>query len=159
VKCAKDLADFIQEQCHWKVHRALRPIAHPPPNAFARKLLARRTGILLVNLPALPIAESVLLSTQASTARPRLDWAHPCHFCAGTGLAAATSAPGLGSPMRQALRHEGLDTGAKLARNFIEVERGPQRNVFACVRCAPPDPMHMRHACAGGAGCCAYSSQ
>ena len=113
VKCAKDLADFIQEQCHWKVHRALPnspiPFPPPPPNASARKLLARRTGILLVNLPALPIAASVLLSTQASTARP-----------AGTD-----------SSLRQALRHEGLDTGAKLARNFIEVERGPQRNVFA----------------------------
>jgi hypothetical protein len=23
------------------------------------------------------------------------DWAHPCHICAGTGLTAATSAPGL----------------------------------------------------------------
>ena len=27
--------------------------------------------------------------------RLRRDWAHPCHACAGTGLAAATSAPGL----------------------------------------------------------------
>ena len=81
------------------------------------------------------------------------------HGPAGTGLTLATSAPGLGSPMRQALRHEGLDTGAKLARNFIEVERGPQRNVFACVRCAPPNPIHMRRACAGGAAACAYSSQ
>jgi hypothetical protein len=33
----------------------------------------------------------------------------------------------------KALRHKGLDTGAKLARNFIEVERGPERNVFAYV--------------------------
>jgi hypothetical protein len=28
------------------------------------------------------------------------DWAHPRHICTGIGLAAATSAPGLGSPMR-----------------------------------------------------------
>ena len=27
------------------------------------------------------------------------DWAHPCHVCSGTGLTAATSAPGLGSPL------------------------------------------------------------
>jgi hypothetical protein len=27
------------------------------------------------------------------------DWAHPCHICAGTGLATATSAPGPGSPL------------------------------------------------------------
>ncbi len=32
--------------------------------------------------------------------RPHLhrDWAHPAHICAGTGLARAVSAPGLGSP-------------------------------------------------------------
>ena len=29
----------------------------------------------------------------------RRDWAQCCHICAGTGLAAATSAPGLGSPL------------------------------------------------------------
>jgi hypothetical protein len=29
----------------------------------------------------------------------RRDWARRCHICAGTGLAAATSAPGLGSPL------------------------------------------------------------
>ena len=27
------------------------------------------------------------------------DWAHPCHVCSRTGLAASTSAPGLGSPL------------------------------------------------------------
>jgi hypothetical protein len=27
------------------------------------------------------------------------DWARPCHICTGTGLAPATSAPGLGSPL------------------------------------------------------------
>ena len=36
----------------------------------------------------------------ASRCRPHLrrDWARPCHICAGTGLAPATSAPGLSSP-------------------------------------------------------------
>ena len=29
----------------------------------------------------------------------RRDWARPCHICAGTGLIAATSAPGLGSAL------------------------------------------------------------
>ena len=36
--------------------------------------------------------------------RPHLrrDWAHPAHICAGTGLARAVSAPGLGTPATSA---------------------------------------------------------
>ena len=39
--------------------------------------------------------------TSGSAPRPHLhrDWAHRCHICAGTGRTAATSAPGLGSPL------------------------------------------------------------
>jgi hypothetical protein len=40
---------------------------------------------------------------------PRRDWAHPCHICTGTGLAPATSAPGLGSPLLAHMRkHDAL---------------------------------------------------
>ena len=35
------------------------------------------------------------LRLSPSVPYPRRDWAHPGHICTGTGLAAATSAPGL----------------------------------------------------------------
>ena len=42
------------------------------------------------------------------------DWAHPCHICAGTGLAPMTSAPGLGSPLRH-LRRDWSRIGIRCA--------------------------------------------
>jgi hypothetical protein len=36
---------------------------------------------------------------QASLPHLHWDWARPCHICTGAGLAPATSAPGLGSPL------------------------------------------------------------
>jgi hypothetical protein len=47
-------------------------------------------------------------------------WAHPCHVCAGTGLAAATSAPGLGSlvPRLHQDRARRCDVGCCAAKAF-----------------------------------------
>ena len=46
---------------------------------------------------------------------PHRDWAHPCHIRTGTGLASATSAPGLGSRLPR-LHLPGLHAGEARAR-------------------------------------------
>jgi hypothetical protein len=46
----------------------------------------------------------------------RQDWAHPCRICSGTMLAAATSAPGLGSPLR---RHGAARRGSSRGKGWL----------------------------------------
>ena len=47
------------------------------------------------------VATKLRRTSAVRSALPHLhrDWARPCHICTGTGLAPATSAPGLGSPL------------------------------------------------------------
>ena len=56
----------------------------------------------------------------------------PCHICTGTGLAPATSAPGLGSPLPHLHRDSGLPEPSSTTRTAAARVSGP------CGRCGEP---------------------
>ena len=81
----------------------------------------------------------------------RRDWAHPCLICTGTGLAPATSAPELGSPLPHLHRD--------CARKHAAVPAGTRRRGASTQTCtafsflpscgSPGEPCRDRGACSG----------
>jgi hypothetical protein len=72
----------------------------------------------------------------------RRDWARRCHICAGTG--AATSAPGLGSPLPHLRRDWARRCHICAGTGLAAATSAPGRALVATVPCAPVLPLTDR---------------